>query len=346
MSIRRIKIAGKEVSFHKSIVQPEFGKRNVLTNSPWAFVELWLKRNRKDEALEYWEQARHFHLASVDLPIQSAPLLLYYAFMNAIQALLASKDISFKGHHGVKAGNESRETGMEWLKQESVKIKNTGVLPSLAEAYFQESETTKTHSLDDLFYNMPFIHRTYCLTFEESAELFVPVKDCEYVQDSETNKIFFRAVTAKDIDWSEVKTILPPSLTEDQSRGSSMRSRESVPLISSNPLGPDEISALRKLHRQLRLDLYYINGSLPLWYLRTRSSRVLSRSQLTIILAAMHRLSEICRYHPSTLVKVMNGPINWLLHEFITMSPAQFFDEVAAEITGYQFLIPNVRTPP
>jgi hypothetical protein len=97
MSIRRIKIAGKEISFHKSIIQPEFGKRNVLTNSPWVFVELWLKRNGKGEALDYWEQARHFHLASIDLPIQTAPLLLYYAFMNAVQALLASKDISFKG---------------------------------------------------------------------------------------------------------------------------------------------------------------------------------------------------------------------------------------------------------
>ena len=87
------------------------------------------------------------------------------------------------------------------------------------------------------------------------------------------------------------------------------------------------------------------NGSVPLWYVRSRSSRLLSRSQLTIVLAAMHRLSEICRYRPSRLVAVMNGPTNWLLHEFIVMSPAQFFDEVGAEITGHQFLIPNVRTP-
>lgn len=345
MSIRRIKITGKEISFHKSIIQPEFGKRNVLTNSPWAFVELWLKRNGKGEALDYWEQARHFHLASIDLPIQSAPLLLYYAFMNAVQALLASKDISFEGYHGVKRGNESSETGTEWLKQESVKILGSGVLPSLAEAYFQESETEKTHSLDDLFYNMPFIHRTYCLTFEGASELFFPVKDCEYVQDGHSNQIYFRAVAAKDVAWSQLKSILPASLIEDHSQTRSMRSREVVSWTSPCPPNSREVSDLNKLHRKLRLDLHYINGSVPLWYVRSRSSRLLSRSQLTIVLAAMHRLSEICRYRPSRLVAVMNGPTNWLLHEFIVMSPAQFFDEVGTEITGHQFLIPNVRTP-
>src|SRR5215831_7520082 len=38
--------------------------RNVLTNSPWTFVSLWLKRNRKPAAaLFYWEQANEFYKA-------------------------------------------------------------------------------------------------------------------------------------------------------------------------------------------------------------------------------------------------------------------------------------------
>jgi hypothetical protein len=31
------------------------------------------------------------------------------------------------------------------------------------------------------------------------------------------------------------------------------------------------------------------------------------------------------------------------LSEFIQMSAAQFIDEIAAELTGHQFLVPNVR---
>jgi len=57
----------------------------------------------------------------------------------------------------------------------------------------------------------------------------------------------------------------------------------------------------------------------------------------------MHRLSEICRYQPLFLDSLLSGQKNWLLSEFIEMSPAQFIDEIASEMTGYQFLIPNVR---
>ena len=57
----------------------------------------------------------------------------------------------------------------------------------------------------------------------------------------------------------------------------------------------------------------------------------------------MHRLSEICRYQPLQLKSLLEGQKNWLLSEFIQMSPIQFIDEIASEMTGYQFLVPNVR---
>jgi hypothetical protein len=39
----------------------------------------------------------------------------------------------------------------------------------------------------------------------------------------------------------------------------------------------------------------------------------------------------------------LSGQKNWLLTEFIRMAPQQFIDEIAAELTGQQFMIPNVR---
>jgi hypothetical protein len=59
----------------------------------------------------------------------------------------------------------------------------------------------------------------------------------------------------------------------------------------------------------------------------------------------MHRLSELTRYRPAELASLLNTQKNWLLTEFIEMSPQQFVDEIAAEMTGHQILVPNVRVP-
>ncbi|MCZ2076057.1 MAG: YaaC family protein [Bryobacterales bacterium] len=102
---------------------------------------------------------------------------------------------------------------------------------------------------------------------------------------------------------------------------------------------------LTTLHRSLRVDLHYINGAQTLWYLKADvpGPTRLGRFPLSITLAAMHRLSEICRYRPIELSAFLAGRKNWLLSEFIHQAPNQFIDELAAEITGHQFMTPNVR---
>ena len=58
MNIKPLKISNKVMKPHKASLNPDLTARNVLTYSHWDFVELWLKRNEKDEALFYWEQAK------------------------------------------------------------------------------------------------------------------------------------------------------------------------------------------------------------------------------------------------------------------------------------------------
>ena len=118
-----IKLASRLVKPHKAIISPDLLARNVLTNSHWDFVELWLRKKRKKNALFYWNQAREFNNASIGLPIQSSPLLHYYSFMNATKALLCSKNIDFNEyrgiqHHYMKAGSKKVD-----LANEGVKIK-------------------------------------------------------------------------------------------------------------------------------------------------------------------------------------------------------------------------------
>lgn len=134
----------------------------------------------------------------------------------------------------------------------------------------------------------------------------------------------------------------------DSTTGSgAIRSRESVDFThAARPTKP-EIERLIKLHRSLRTDLVYINGAQTLWYSKAtvKGPRRINRQPPTIMLATMHRLSEICRYNPMELASHLAGQKNWLLSEFIRLAPSQFIDEIATELTGYQFLTPNVRPP-
>src|SRR4051794_16170740 len=101
MAIRPIKIKQRAIGPHKAMIAPLLSSRHVLTNSPWTFVALWLQRNRQTKALFYWEQTQEFHKVSVGLPLRSAPLLLYYCFLNATKALLSAKGQAFSEGHGV-----------------------------------------------------------------------------------------------------------------------------------------------------------------------------------------------------------------------------------------------------
>jgi hypothetical protein len=191
------------------------------------------------------------------------------------------------------------------------------------------------------------VHRTFCLTYPHQTDLFLPLIEPAFVFDSGSATAYLVAELSKDFPLIKYEKMLPPSLIRDQSAASGMqiRSKDGVRIGSADVTSLVEIDALKSLQIALRPDLNYIAGSQTLWYAKLviPGPRRLSRSPLTMTLAAMHRLSEICRYKPIQLASFLNGQENWLLTEFIRMSPLQFLDEIAAEITGFQFMSPNVR---
>lgn len=342
MPVEPLRIAGKRVVPHKSVVDANFTERNVLTLTPWTFVDLWLKRNKHKSAVIYWEQARQFHEASKTLPLQSSPLLLYYAFMNAAKALLEVKGVPYTPLHGVKQTSPSQNARKLSLSGLEITIKQNGILPSLSR-HFGEAEPDRVHSVEDILYNLPYVHRTFCLTYKSSGDMFFPLRECEYVIDTDAQQVYFRAKMGNDITPSAIAAAMPASIAADPDVDVGIRSTRSIRWNSNGGYADSELADLRDLHRSVRSQVYYINGVQTLWYLKTMGRKRLDRRSPTLTLAAMHRLSEICRYRPIELIAFMNGQRNWLLNEFVTMSPTQFFDEIASEITGYQFFVPNVR---
>jgi hypothetical protein len=72
-------------------------------------------------------------------------------------------------------------------------------------------------------------------------------------------------------------------------------------------------------------------------------AQYMSRYGLTLMMAAMHRLSELSRYDPAGLIKYLEGKENWLLTEFIELAAMQFIDEIVCEITSLEFGNPGIR---
>ena len=344
MAIQNVKIKTKSLGLSKAVTDAQFQMKTVLTLEPFDYVDLWLRRQHKDEALFYWRQARDFHRAAQGLPMESAPLVLYYCFMNAAKALLASKGLAFSLYHGVGSHRMRGPKSRVVLSNEGIKIQPKGIVPVLA-SYFGEAELAKVHSLEDVLYNLVFVHRTYCLSYPNKNERFLPLKNPVFVRDSDTNEVWFTADAVDDADWKFFRKHLPTEVTDASIGAATINSVTKIIWASLDKPSEAELDELRRLNEKLRRVVHYINGAHTLWYLKATGACEIDRRPITLMLAAMHRLSEICRYKPSELRSFLDGQKNWLLSEFVAMAPAQFLDEIACEMTGHQIMIPNVRIP-
>lgn len=340
-----LNIKGRPLRPSKASVAPLLQERTVLTRSPWEFVSLYLARANRN-SLFYWTQARRFADAAARMPLESAPLLHYYSFMNAAKALLVAKNVTYHEHHGIRAHNIRGKSKKIELSNEGVRLQTNGVLPALA-GYLGDSDRRTIYSLKDLLFNLPFVHRTYCLTYRSQADMFYPLTESGYEFDTTTKLAYFTAKLSRDFADAKHVSKLAPAFTSHptQPPAKAIRSASSVSMPSRRVSTAAARTAIVGLQRIVRADLYYINGAQTLWYAKGQigGPARIARSSLTLTLAAMHRLSELCRYKPIEFSSFLAGQRNWLISEFVRMAPEQYLDEIAAELTGYQFLAPNIR---
>lgn len=344
MASEQIKIGTKSIALTKAVSGSNFRMKTVLTLDPFDYVDLWLRREKKEEAQHYWRQARNFYRAAQGLPIESSPLVLYYCFMNAAKALLASKSIAFNPYHGVSGNRMRGPNSKTVLSNEGIKIKQNGIVPAMA-SYFMEIETARVHSLEDILYNVVCVHRTCCLSYSNKPERFLPLKQAIFKRDAASGQVSLHAEIGDGINWRIYRRRLPPEVAEVVGGPPAIVSTRTIHWGAASRPTDAELASLSGLNAEIRRVIHYINGAHTLWYLKTTGASTIDRSPITLMLIAMHRLSEICRYTPSQLRSYLDGPKNWLLSEFIAMSPSQFLDEIACDMTGHQIMIPNVRVP-
>lgn len=342
-----LKYANQPVLFRKAITQPLWDKRTVLARDDFQYVEIWLKRKGMKESLFFWTQAKNFFKATHGLDTTAAPLTAYYSILNAVKALLTSKSHPFEEYHGVSGEAVlSRRT----IGNETSEVHSAGVLAALSK-YLGETEVNRTHTLSDILANLPFIHRAYSLSRSATSELFLSLANPRYVRHPFEDRIWWCAeVEGKDADTRVLRSLLSGyEIDEGISDRRVIRRRRRVEWFPKKGATPEQkaqaIARLQAYHRTIRKDVVLISAPTDLWYLKRKVAgiTIINRYELTLIMAAMHRLSELARYDPKGLAKHLEGPSSWLLTEFIELSPSQFMRLIACEITGLEFRMPGVR---
>lgn len=341
-------INNKACELMKASKHAKYGNRTVLTESSWEYVSLYLNRQSSSgagDALFYWKQAQSFYLASLTLPDNARPLTSYYCILNASKALLRHKGIDNNklNNHGISTVRSSDNKTV--LKDATTAIKGSGVLPELSK-YFNCQLSKKHYSISDFLYNIPCVHRAYCITFSK-PEIFVPI----------SRPVMVKKEGAKE-SWLKFSI---------DGRYANARSLKSIPNKFEHDLGISNDYIIRmkkrfdwdihqliekrkeklvKYHEKARKYIHYIYGERKLWYLKknvAENEELFEVAPSVLIFSVFHWLSELVRYNPKLFQKYMKSKQNWLLHEFIHNALDQFVDEVSCEITGEDIMCTGYR---
>jgi len=329
----------KIVKPKKSIINPIIDSKNILVNNSWDYVDMWLKTHNKKDALLFWQQSKSFFIASLTLPNTSSPLTAYYCFLNAVKTLLIVKNIQFEDRHGVSG----RRNGKISFNNEIVSFKSSGILPALQQ-YFNEPIRNEDFTIKQLLRNLVFIHRVYNLTYSGSGELFIPLKNVRFSKSKKARPerpgerdFWFSAEFDTDIIDGYTINSLPSTF---KYKDNVIVSKKRFKWLTSDSKNTNNKIELVKANKFFRKQLVYIKGLETYWYLKKDTTQsIKDKSMPTIVFAIMHRLSELSRYSPNILAKYLESKHNWLLAEFLDTSIHHFIDQIASEITGYDFII-------
>ena len=361
----------------KSYTYQNHQSSTILTDDTFTYIDFYFSSHKKAMKYKgkdikekygdpdkynfkfYWKQSMSFYQAAKSLPIESSPLASYYSMLNAVKSLIAFREpyvdnfVTDFNQHGLHEDNSSAGEGLDTI---CVKRKQKGVFCHFGKTLEKDFEKLwpagTSWSIKELLYNLAFMHRAYTVTYSSSKgkkvpEQFFPLKagKSPFYTVSNDGKLYMIA----ELDsgrFSPMVTALPPSV------------RTTIPdsLMSSHgfwvrsKLGarrnPKSLSTeFKALNQDLRRNFQYIKSGKRLWYLKQAldSGNSINMNSMLIILATMHRFSEIVRYKPEQLARLLNSKENWLIHEFLTMALDQFIDEIATEITGQDIMCTGTK---
>lgn len=330
-----LKINSTELSLAKAYNTPKYDSKRVLTRHPFTYVELWLRSQPKERtsyARFFWKQAQTFYEVSNGLPMESKPLVAYYCLMNAAKSLISlrkNNDPLINIAHGVTS---KRSCYQKDLNAEII-LKGSGVLAELATC-IGDSNCKEVFKVLDLLRNLPAIHRTYSTTHPNSAELFIPIHDIKFEQTKQTREAYISFSIDEAYSHGGTLKRIPSVFQRTNDDRIIYRTKKRFKWDIHTPI-TKRLNALCNYHTNIRKHFFYIKGYETSWYIKKEGLLgTVDRTPLIITYAIMHWLSELVRYNPEFLHKLLSGKYNWLVTEFVETCFSQFIDEICCEITG------------
>lgn len=342
-----LKIDNKEKKLLKSYTNVNYDSKNVLANSTFDFIELFLMRKCKvgdNSALFYWRQAKNFYLSTLTIPVESKPLTAYYCCMNAAKALLSIRNIpTINISHGVSS---SRNDTKGDIASDKITFNGSGVLWELSKI-LGDSLNKEVFVLQDLFYNLVCIHRTFTITFSSFTELFIPISDVCFQFVNNSSKVYAKFYVDQEYSHGLIKRYIP-NCFENVAVENELcyRYKKRFKWDIHTPI-KDRLNNLNAYHAKIRRNFHCICGNDTLWYIKKHlpgNRHIIDRSSMTIIYGIFHWLSELVRYNPASYSKLLSSKQNWLIREFVDIGLSQFINEIGSEITGLNIINNNSKS--
>ena len=338
-------IGPNKLQLMKSHNTPDFRSKVVYADSVFKYVELWFSRKKQkyDKSIYYWQQAHAFYEASCQLPISARPLTAYYCCMNATKALLAmNADISLTNiSHGVSSARMSQIVNLQDCE---IRLSNAGVYGELAKIIEGHNLSQEKYNVKELLYNIPCVHRTFCLTHSKQTELYIHINPIGFVCSNDMHKRLSFEFTIEKERFPRLQTHslpliferIPENLT-DNTRYYHFRTKR-VNNCKWNIHRPltERLNNLTRYYKKIRPYFQYVVGDDLYWYVKKALpvTQTINRSPILLIYAALHWLSELVRYNPEIFEYYMNSSENWLFTDVVDHGLRQFIDEISSEITG------------
>ena len=365
--IKDVETNSVSLRLRKSFTSANIASHSVLTDDVFSYIDFWFRTHKKvlrddngkkieQDHLFYWEQAKNFYLATKTLPIESSPLTMYYCMLNAIKSYIfynakTYDEIknTFNGH-GLHEGTDNSTCNVCSLENIFITRDGWGVFSrfsNMIDTKFDEKWKLKDDgkvSIKDLMYQLPFVHSAYISTYAlpKKHEKFIPLiagttpvfrfgKDRKIRLVVDIDKKYFKqdATTLPE----EIKQTIPDEYEINLNNG--------FQLISKNTFKKNDIM---NVYQKYRNHFSYIAADKRIWYLKRDNDYncVSNLNSMIVSVAIVHRFSEIVRYKPEQMYRLLHSKENWLIHEFLSIVLDQFMDEISCEITKQEIM--NTRT--
>lgn len=303
-------------------------------------------------------QAKGYYYSAKVLPIRSSPLLYYYSFMNLAMAILVIQQPSIidkKLTHGLSY-NIKTNLYLPFKKQ-SINVFPKGVFPMLYNWYFNHNLTIKKFNISSLFnYCTDIMYECLIAGIQETKILFCKYSNCidkvnktawsllaisyanEILNYPKTFKDFISYFEKVDMDQLNFKEIFDINTLDK--KNFDFFQGPTKQWISDNfpPLNEVNQETLKILENVFQFNYFKQDYDLII-ALPYKINKQVQLDETLAIYSIMFYLSNIIRYKPNYIEKLLNKKEAWLIDSFVKSCSITFIRSMISRIIGIEYIL-------